>query len=474
MRIRKTYLELSTTALLLVALPSRSLPQSVSQTPDEKSGVVVMAQAAKPAEPIQRGPSYARLIDPLGGLTADEMVRYALTHNGELLAIMQMISQAQGKLRQAGLRPNPMVEGSYQKAVASSDNNVTVGAELPLELGGRREARVAVVMREMEMRQAEVADFERRLAADVRMKYGDAIAAARNLKFTEDLLELARDSYRLVKARVDSGKIAPLEQNLVSVEVSRVDATRINFESKTQVAVFELKRAVGMQSNEPLRLRGEFFITRRPLSEGEALRAALTGRPDLGAARAAENLALAQLEQARVEGKVDASLFATYQRMNFGYSIRGFNGEGALVPVTGIFNYFAGGVRVTLPVRNKNQGSTQAAQADLEAARSRREFAEIIIQNEVAASYAREDRARAALEVYRDNVVGQAERNIDVIRQTYTLGQKSLLDYINEQRRFIDLQIGYTDALKEYFDSLVDIERAAGAPMAAQPQDDKK
>ena len=51
------------------------------------------------------------------------------------------------------------------------------------------------------------------------------------------------------------------------------------------------------------------------------------------------------------------------------------------------------------------------------------------------------------------------------IKQTYTLGQKSLLEYVGEQRRYIDVETAYTDVLKEYFDSLVEIERAAGTPV---------
>jgi cobalt-zinc-cadmium efflux system outer membrane protein len=121
-------------------------------------------------------------------------------------------------------------------------------------------------------------------------------------------------------------------------------------------------------------------------------------------------------------------------------------------------------VRLTLPVRNQNQGNIEAAIAAAEAARNRREFNEIVVRNEVASAYARFARAQAALAVYRDNVRNQAQLNLDVVQQTYTLGQKTLIDYINEQRRYIDIETGYTDALKEFFNSLVEIERAAGSP----------
>jgi len=360
-----------------------------------------------------------------------------------------------------------MLEASGTQAVNSPDNNQMIGIELPLELGGRRKARVAVVLREVEMKEAEVRDFERRLAADTRMKYADAIAAARNLKFTEELLDLTRNSHRLIRARVELGKSAPLDQNLAWVELNKVDALRIGFESKAEITMLELKKVAGLPPEETLRLRDEFDLAPQPPPQSEALRRALESRPDLAALRAAESLAVAQAEQARVEGKVDASIFANYQRMNFGYDIRGFNNAGALVPVTGIFHNATFGVRLTLPVRNKNQGLIEAAAAAVEAARKRREFAEFVVRNEVAIAYARLERAQAAEAIYRDRVREAAARNLDILNQAYALGQKTALDYIAEQQRFIGVETGYTDLLKESLDALIEIERAIGLPPAS-------
>src|SRR6266571_2307297 len=367
----KSLLKTIGAAVLLTMSAAAALPQTL--TDGQELGLVLSAKPSKPIETAAPSSMYAQYIDPVDGLTADEIVRYALAHNGELAAARQMIAEARGKLHQAGLRPNPTVEGSGTHAVTSSDNNAMIGAELPLELGGRRKARVEVAQRELEMREAEVADFERKLAGEVRTKYAEVIASARNLRFTEALLTLTRDSHRLVQARVERGKSAPLEQNLVFVELNRVDAMRINFEGKTEVALLELKKTIGMPPSEPLKLRGEFDTNRQPAPQSDAIRNALASRPDLAAARAAEALTQAQIEQARVEGKVDASIFANYQRQNMGFDIRGFNDAGALVPVQGVFHYATFGVRLTLPVRNKNQGLIEAAIAVKEAARERRE-----------------------------------------------------------------------------------------------------
>src|SRR5262249_7456776 len=183
--------------LIVVVIALAAIVPAQTATDSQHLGLVISAKPWEPPEPAEPPLVYAQFIDPVNGLTADELVRYALAHNGELAAARQTIAEARGRLRQAGLKPNPTIESSGTRAVTSPDNMAMIGAELPLELGGRRKARVEVAQRELEMREAEVADFERKLAAEVRTKYADAVAAARNLKFTEDLVTLPGASHRL-------------------------------------------------------------------------------------------------------------------------------------------------------------------------------------------------------------------------------------------------------------------------------------
>lgn len=456
---RSRYLSFSASALWLLLLPASALSQTSEQT----------AEAATPGAPAVVS-TYARLIDPLKGRLADELVRYALAHNGELLAARKMIDEAQGRLRQAALKANPLLEASGKQAVVTPDNNQMLGLEWPLELGGRRQARTLVGQREVELREAEVRDFERKLAAEVRLKYAEAIAAARKLKFADELLEQTRDSQQLVQARVAHGKSAPLESNAVLVELNRADVLRLNSESKAEVALLELKKIIGMPPDEELQLRGEFVVEAKLPPPSELLQRARATRPDLAALRVAESLAEAQAEQARREGRVDASFFAGYERMSNGYDVLGFNTAGQPVPVTGVFHYATFGVRFTLPVRNKNQGLIEAALAAAAAARHRREFAELVVRNEIASATTRLAKAQAALAVYRDKVREPALRNLDIVRRAYAVGYKTALDYLAEQRRFTELETGYTDALKEYFDALVEIERVTGVKAREEGQ----
>ena len=423
------------------------------------------AQRATPADSRNAHSSLAKYFDPKNGMNVNEAVAYALAHNGELLAVRKEIESARAMIRQAALRANPALEVSGTKQVNGMDYSTMASLTLPLELGGRRATRVSVAEHELELRETARADRERLLAAEVQAKFGETLAEILRLGFAEDLLTTSQRGFRLVQARVNEGRTAPLEQNMVLVEVNRLRSMRELNEAKVEVALLDLRNTMGLEPEEPLRLRGDFDKLIDPLvSLSAATERALRERPDLQLMRATERLALAKIAQARSDGRPDASLTAGYQRMSSGFPVSGFNAAGQLQPVQDTFHYLTFGVSVNLPVRNKNQGTIEASIADSEAAKRRREFAELTVRREVATAYARYERAARAMEIYRVGVVEQANSNLEVVRQTYELGSKTLLDYISEQRRYIELENGYIDTLLETYTARVDIARTSAAP----------
>jgi cobalt-zinc-cadmium efflux system outer membrane protein len=409
-------------------------------------------------------PTLSRYFDPKSGMTADEAVAYALSHNAELLAARQEIEAARALVRQASLRANPMIDVERKEQLNGSDNDTLVGGTLPLELGGRRSARILVAQRELEMKERLLTDRERLLAAEVKAKFGQGLGEMLKLAFTENLLTTTDRGYRLVAARVTEGRTAPLEQNMVLVEVNRIRSLRETGEGKVQIALLELRNLIGMTPEEPLRLRGGLNSSLEPMpSVAVVTEVALKERPDVQAARAAEALAEAQIQESRSSGRLDASVTAKYELMNFGFPQKGFDDAGRLVPINGRFHSLAVGVNIYLPVRNRNQGSIEAAVAEKEAATRRREFTELTVRREVAASFARYEQSMRAAEIYRVGVRDQANANLEVVRQTYELGSKNLLDFIAEQRRFIEVETSYIDSLLETYLAQVDIERATSS-----------
>ena len=402
------------------------------------------------------------LAQPVAGeMTVDEVVARALAENPELRAARADVEAAAGRLQQAGLRPNPMLDLGYQKAL-TPDNNFMVGLTLPLDLNGRKDGRVGVAEREMAFKRAQVLDRERRLRADVRVKAGELLAARRNLRTTEELLQVNQEALRVVRDRVREGAAPALDESLQLVEVNRLEATGELLRSRVHVAALQLRSLAGMGPDEPLTVRGDLPGPEPVWDRAEAQRRAVGERPDLVAARAEAAMAAARIRKEQAEGRWDASVNVGYQRQDVGFALNGLTDRGGTRPIQDVFHYFGGGVSITLPVRNRNQGNVAAAAAEARAAEHRLALAELVALQEVEAAFAQRGAAARSLRLYEDGVRAVARRNLDVVRQTYALGRTTLLEVVAEQRRYLDIEVGYTEVLKQVYDTGVEIERTVG------------
>lgn len=427
---------------------------------------IAQSSTAPDTQSTQTPSSVSRYLDQTAGMTADEAVAYALAQNAELAAARHEIDAAKAMVKQARLRANPMLDVEGKRQVPPGrDNTVMAGVTLPLELNRRVPTRITVAEREVEVREREFANRERILSSEVRMKFGETLAAALKLSFTNELVEANQRSFNLIAARVVEGATPPLEQNMALVELNRLKSMRETVEGKVEVGFLELRNLIGMAPEQPLRLRGDFdhLIDQLP-PVAEATAQAIRERPDLQGFRALENLANARIDQARAEGRWDASLSAGYERMHAGFPQFGLGEHGGLQPIESNFHYLKFGVSIMWPLRNKNQGAVEAAVAELGATKSRHEFAELTVRREVAAAYAQYDRAVRAEEIFRVGVRDPARANLDVVRQTYELGSKTLLDYIAEQRRFIELENDFIEAQLAVYKARVEIQRSTSAP----------
>jgi cobalt-zinc-cadmium efflux system outer membrane protein len=423
-----------------------------------RSFVVIAALTL--ALPIMGQRASPSILDPVGGQTAEDLVVRALAQNGEFLAGGSQVTAARGGVTQAALKANPSAAFNESQEVAGGQNNFMIGATLPLELYHRRERRVEVAQTSVKLTEFNQAERERRLRADIESKFGEVLASARNLQVAEELLDLNRQALDLTQTRADKGAVPSLDADLLRVEVNRIDTLRLDLETKLGIGVLELKSMVGMKPGEDLRLNGslEGVVADRDI----AVQRVLETRPDLLAARAAEQVATARLRQADTEGRADASISANYQRMDSGFDVNGLNAAGQLRPVQGVFHFLGVGVSINLPVRNRNQGAIETAVAQLDEAKRRREYQELIVTREVAAALLAREKAQEVLRIFREGVRGQASQNLEVVRKTYELGRTQLLDVIAEQRRFIDIEMGYTEALSRNYQAAVRVRAVTG------------
>lgn len=399
------------------------------------------------------------------GMTPEQLVERALTVNAGILAIRQRMIEAQGLLLQAGRHPNPTLEvgGANGSALGSSgEHGFDIGLTYPIELGGKRSRRLDVGQAEVELAGREVATRERDVATDIKGRYVDALIAARNLDSSGRLVALTERSYALVTARVAQGEAAPLEQGLLRVELARLRADRLLFESQLQQALLDLKTLAGLDVDSPLRLREGWQPPPMTTPVEQLVTVALAARPDFAAARQEEQVGEANVRLAEAEGVPDMTAFVRYGRTASQFPQLGLGPSGRPVAISDLDNVLSFGGSVDLPFGNRNKGNVQAGTARAAAARLRRQYLEEIVRREVRAGYLRYDAARQAHDALGRDGVSQARENINVLRASYELGETRLLDLLAEQRRAIEIERAYNETSREYFLARIELERVLG------------
>ncbi len=406
--------------------------------------------------------------DPFQGVSANEIVRRALSTNGELAAARMEIERARARLRGAGLRPNPSIEveqSTGRFSGSAGESEVSVGLAVPIELGGKRRRRIELARAELEATEAEVADRERRLTNEVRALYAEALAAIRELSTLEELNDLDLQTTRFVQARVNEGETAPIELNQLRVEVERLRSRRALVEGRLKVSLLRLKSVAGIGPSEILRLREDLqqpVALPSPVSVDAAMEIALRSRPDLRFAKLSEAVAQAGLQLARAQAVPDLTPFTKYSSNR---SVLEDTPVGLLRDRDKLLTF---GVSVEIPIFNRNQGGKAEAAIAINQAQQRREFLEAVIRSEVQSAYARYEAAQAAVTTFEQGAIPRSSENVRTIRAAYQIGAFTITDLLVEQRRLLDVQREFTEALAERYRALADLQAALGIPVAQQ------
>lgn len=408
----------------------------------------------------------------LSGETLPDLVSLAFQRNSELQAMRTRAVEARALVQQARLRPNPNLEASYSNGPvfgSTGETDFSAGVSQLIETGGKRLRRVSVAEAELREIEWQIADRERLLRNAIASAFADWLGLSRNEANSRRLLELTKEGLALVTARVNQGEAAALEQSLLQVETNRIQADLILFSSQRERAELTLLTVAGLTDAEAPKLAGDLQALAdsfaAPLNPNEEIAAGLRFRPDLAALRAAEQTGdqAILLEKSNARPSVTAfSRFSHSHQQSDAFGYIDARPIGALIAVSDRDNIITGGINIALPFKNRNQGNIAAAVARKDGARLRRVYLEQSIEREVRSALIRLSAARQASELFGQGVVALAEKNLAVIRKSYELGELRLLDVINEQRRFVEIQRTYTDTLKERVLAQIELERARG------------
>jgi outer membrane protein, heavy metal efflux system len=431
--------------------------------------VPVHAQAAAPSvSPADAVPSLGQYVDATTGVGLDQLVQLALTRNSDLLATRQRTLEAQGLLRQAGFRPNPVLETEFSSGSPTGspgERSFSLGYGHTFELGGKRARRVDLGQTGLDLARLEITDRERTLRAELQGRYIAAMAAIRNLEAVAEQLDVTQQSYAVTQRRVSEGESPWVEQMVLQAEVGRLSADRLLLASEAQQAMLELRVVAGLDLSEPLRLRPDGDRPPLAVTLESALERGLATRPDLAAARAEEARSGGEIRLAQAERVPDIAALVRYTDMQSRFDLFGFTASGAVAPLRDRDRILTGGLSITLPLFSRNQGQIEAARARQRAASLRREYLERVVRADITGAYRRYLAARQAVQAFETSVIQPSEQSVRVLRASYTAGEVRLFDVLTEQRRLIDTQKAYTDAIRQEALARVALERAIGTPL---------
>lgn len=403
-------------------------------------------------------------------VSVDQLIQQSFAQNREIQAVQQRLAEARGQLRQAGNRPAPTLEsnaGSGRPMGTIGEEEYSIGYFQPIETSGKRPKRLLVAEKEVELAEAELAERKRQLSYEIKARYIDAVASRRKVEAIDGIVGVNREAYRLVDARVQRDDAAPLDRQLMLVEMNRTEAQRAMTAGQAKSAEVELRRAAALPMNETLKLS---TVAEGPpvppVTVEELRRRSLERRPDLRVARTLAAQSTAELDLVQAQGRPDVTVSAQYARRysQFEDPIR-VTGRGSPLLLKDRDNVLTLGVSVPLQTRKRNQGNVEAAAARQSAAQLRARHLEVTAGLEVEAAWARYEAAQKAVAIYRRGVVDESNRNLAIIRQAYELGQLRLLDVLNEQRRLLETTLSAIDAEAELARSAAELERAAGGEL---------
>ena len=309
-----------------------------------------------------------------------------------------------------------------------------------IETSGRRGNRIAVGEANIGRSRLEEEQLRREIGFRVREAYWLALG----VQFARELYEQNDRYFKQVveyhEARLKEGKIAEVDVLRVRLQAEQIRAALENARLDVDKAQLLLAREMGVITAGPWQLTEHFDQLEEPRTAKGPVPSILVesrlAAQDLAAARA--NLGLE-----RATGRPDLDAIFGYKR-------------------TAGLNTAVAGLQLNLPIFNRNQGASAAAQAETLAAQRTLEATNARLESE--ATLARKEyeaRLRQARDIFAP-LHEQADQISDISRSAYREEGLDLLRLLDAEHFRVEAQLAWLRALTDYHKSVVNLERAEG------------
>jgi cobalt-zinc-cadmium efflux system outer membrane protein len=338
----------------------------------------------------------------------------------------------------AGLRPNPEIQATTENVVGTGpyqgvrSAETTVGVAVPLELGGKRPARVALANARLTRAQIQSAIAIADLRLRITQLYVQAAAAERRAEVLGEQAGIAANALRIASERVTAGAASPIEQQ--RAEVLRINA-QVAAESaarEAQAARFNLTALIGQPITGPLDRAWFDRIT----GYGPQTPVEVEGTLALAAATADVNTATAQIRVARSLRTPDVTVSAYARRLE------------ATNDTAAMF-----GVSIPIPVFNNGRAFEGQARAEQTQASALRSLAVLDTRQAIASAQTEVANAAATARATGGPGLAAAAEAARIARVGYSQGKFDQIQLLDAERTLSQTRQTYVDALANYHDA---------------------
>ncbi|MCG2840152.1 TolC family protein [Sandaracinobacter sp. RS1-74] len=328
----------------------------------------------------------------------------------------------------AGLRPNPSLSFEMENFGGRGDYRGTRSAEgtvsfgLPLELGGKRSARLAAADAGLGQVAIAGANAEADLKLAVTENYALALAAGKRLAVARDEARIAAEGLRAAKLRVEAGRASPIEAQRAELARINADAAVESAARAETVARLALARLVGAPWDG--RLDSAWFAAAPAWNKREA-----SGSLALAAAQSEVALAEAGVRLAHSQRVPDLTLSVGARR--FAES----DSNAALVSLS-----------LPVPLFGNGRAALEQARAERQAAEARSRHAGLQLEQEVERAQAEAETAAAIAGTATGPALAAAEESARIARIGYANGKFGQLDLLEAERALSETRARAIDA----------------------------
>ena len=386
-------------------------------------------------------------------LTLEDAVEIALNNNPLIKSKKHNIGSSEGRVRQAGLLPNPEIEFFTQEMPTNnigfdqSQNSVALFQKL--ETGGKRKLRVKAAEKEKRVMEMDLQTTIADITAKVKKSFFKALTAQDELKFAKETLEIAKSLMTISSERFETGDIAKIEALKVEIELSNAKMMVQEAERKHLNSVKMLQTVMGVPD---IVLDNLFPVSTAdtPLLNLDKLNELLlNNQTALKARKKVVDLSLIKITEAKRMAIPDINATVGYKRLS----------------ATDV-NTIQAGIEFPLPIFNRNQGKIIEARALSHKAKDDVEVVRNQLLLQLSNAYSLYTSTREQVRFFTYTIVPQSEESLKIARQGYKQGEFDYLEVLDAQRTLANTRISYLKILNELFSSITEIEKFVGVKIS--------